>query len=342
MSDYRENWSVPSGTMEAWTGSTRPTTRTGAIAPCAAGRPVRRSLLHRRGDHRHLLPAELPRRHPAAPNVRFYPTAAAAQRAGFRACKRCRPDATPGSPRVGRRGPTSSAGRCVSSPTAWSTARASKGWPPGSGTRPSSRAGAVGPGRRRAPRAGPGPAGADRPAADRDDRRCRSPRWRSRPASQHPPVQRHHPARLRYDAVRTSRPLSGTEAGGSRRDRCRGDDGTARGAAAVRRGTRCCGSSAPRRVAASRASPARYHRTLRCRTARVWSPLDRARIASRRRPAGRSARPRHRGRAVSAAAGSGRRPGGDRRRAHRVIRPGAVGRAAARAAGTGSRSTGSR
>jgi AraC family transcriptional regulator of adaptative response / DNA-3-methyladenine glycosylase II len=31
-------------------------------------------------------------------NVRFYPTAAAAQRAGFRACKRCRPNATPGSP----------------------------------------------------------------------------------------------------------------------------------------------------------------------------------------------------------------------------------------------------
>jgi AraC family transcriptional regulator of adaptative response / DNA-3-methyladenine glycosylase II len=31
-------------------------------------------------------------------NVCFYPTAAAAQSAGFRACKRCRPDAAPGSP----------------------------------------------------------------------------------------------------------------------------------------------------------------------------------------------------------------------------------------------------
>ena len=31
-------------------------------------------------------------------NVRFYATAAAAQQAGFRACLRCRPDATPGSP----------------------------------------------------------------------------------------------------------------------------------------------------------------------------------------------------------------------------------------------------
>ena len=39
-------------------------------------------------------PAVTPRR----PNVRFYPTAAAAQVAGFRACLRCRPDAAPGSP----------------------------------------------------------------------------------------------------------------------------------------------------------------------------------------------------------------------------------------------------
>lgn len=39
-------------------------------------------------------PAITPRR----ANVRFYPTAAAAHQAGFRACKRCRPDAVPGSP----------------------------------------------------------------------------------------------------------------------------------------------------------------------------------------------------------------------------------------------------
>ncbi|MDY7089275.1 MAG: AlkA N-terminal domain-containing protein [Actinomycetota bacterium] len=39
-------------------------------------------------------PATTPKRE----NVRFYPSAAAAQRAGFRACKRCRPDAAPGSP----------------------------------------------------------------------------------------------------------------------------------------------------------------------------------------------------------------------------------------------------
>jgi AraC family transcriptional regulator, regulatory protein of adaptative response / DNA-3-methyladenine glycosylase II len=39
-----------------------------------------------------------PARTPAYKNVTFYPTAAAAQAAGFRACKRCLPDATPGSP----------------------------------------------------------------------------------------------------------------------------------------------------------------------------------------------------------------------------------------------------
>ena len=39
-------------------------------------------------------PATTPRRE----NVRFLPSAAAAQAAGFRACRRCRPDAVPGSP----------------------------------------------------------------------------------------------------------------------------------------------------------------------------------------------------------------------------------------------------
>jgi len=39
-------------------------------------------------------PASTPKR----ANVEFHPSAAAAQRAGFRACRRCRPDAAPGSP----------------------------------------------------------------------------------------------------------------------------------------------------------------------------------------------------------------------------------------------------
>jgi AraC family transcriptional regulator of adaptative response / DNA-3-methyladenine glycosylase II len=45
-------------------------------------------------------PAVTPRRQ----NVSFYPSAAAAQRAGYRACKRCRPDASPGSPEWDVRG----------------------------------------------------------------------------------------------------------------------------------------------------------------------------------------------------------------------------------------------
>lgn len=45
-------------------------------------------------------PATTPRR----ANVRFYPTAAAAQGAGFRACRRCRPDTAPGSPEWNVRG----------------------------------------------------------------------------------------------------------------------------------------------------------------------------------------------------------------------------------------------
>jgi AraC family transcriptional regulator of adaptative response / DNA-3-methyladenine glycosylase II len=44
-----------------------------------------------------------PARTPKRQNVRFYASAAAAQAAGFRACKRCRPDATPGSPEWDRR-----------------------------------------------------------------------------------------------------------------------------------------------------------------------------------------------------------------------------------------------
>jgi AraC family transcriptional regulator of adaptative response / DNA-3-methyladenine glycosylase II len=59
----------------------------------------------------HLLPAVLPGLTPKRENVTFFPSAAAAQRAGFRACKRCRPDAAPGSP-SGTCGPTWWAARC--------------------------------------------------------------------------------------------------------------------------------------------------------------------------------------------------------------------------------------
>ena len=45
-------------------------------------------------------PAVTPKRE----NVEFFPTAAAAHEHGYRACKRCRPDASPGSPEWDRRG----------------------------------------------------------------------------------------------------------------------------------------------------------------------------------------------------------------------------------------------
>jgi AraC family transcriptional regulator of adaptative response / DNA-3-methyladenine glycosylase II len=45
-------------------------------------------------------PAVMPKAH----NIEFFPTAAAAQQRGYRACKRCRPDASPGSPEWDVRG----------------------------------------------------------------------------------------------------------------------------------------------------------------------------------------------------------------------------------------------
>ncbi|MGH9133893.1 MAG: Ada metal-binding domain-containing protein, partial [Ilumatobacteraceae bacterium] len=41
---------------------------------------------------------------PKRENVEFYPSSAAAQQHGYRACKRCRPDAAPGSPEWNVRG----------------------------------------------------------------------------------------------------------------------------------------------------------------------------------------------------------------------------------------------
>lgn len=52
-----------------------------------------------------------PARTPKPANVTFYPTSAAAHEAGYRACKRCLPEATPGSPEWNLRGDT--AGRAM-------------------------------------------------------------------------------------------------------------------------------------------------------------------------------------------------------------------------------------
>jgi AraC family transcriptional regulator of adaptative response / DNA-3-methyladenine glycosylase II len=52
-----------------------------------------------------------PARTPKAANVSFYATSAAAHEAGYRACKRCLPEAAPGSPEWNLRGDT--AGRAM-------------------------------------------------------------------------------------------------------------------------------------------------------------------------------------------------------------------------------------
>ncbi len=67
--------------------------------------PLRRLVRHRRARR----PASTAGRaarpsRRSAGNVEFFPTAAAAQQRGYRACKRCRPDATPGSPEWNVRG----------------------------------------------------------------------------------------------------------------------------------------------------------------------------------------------------------------------------------------------
>ena len=60
--------------------------------------PIRRVVLRRGEQHPDLLPTELSCTAVQGPALHLLPTAAAAQRAGYRACKRCRPDASPGSP----------------------------------------------------------------------------------------------------------------------------------------------------------------------------------------------------------------------------------------------------
>ena len=131
-----------------------------------------------------------PARTPKRRNVRMFPTAAAAQAAGFRACKRCRPDATPG-PRSGTGAPTRRPG---DAPDRGRCDRSRRRAGPGAAawlqrTPSSSRARRR---RRRRPgRPGPCQARRDGPDPARDDRPADLRPSRSRPASARSPVQRH-------------------------------------------------------------------------------------------------------------------------------------------------------
>ncbi len=105
MSDSRQFWSVRAGIVE---GVSQNSTITGGVAAlddegryqAAASKDPRFDGVFFIGVTstgiycRPSCPAITPKR----ANMRFYRSAAAAQEAGFRACKRCRPDASPGSP----------------------------------------------------------------------------------------------------------------------------------------------------------------------------------------------------------------------------------------------------
>ena len=143
---------------------------------------------------------------PKGANVRFYATAAAAQLAGFRACKRCRPDAAPGSPEwetradvVGRAMRLIADGVVDREGVPGLAGRLGLQHPPG-------RAPAAGRGRRRPLGLGARPAGPTRPGADRDHRTAHGRRGLRRRFRQHPPVQRLGAGHLRSEPERLAAP----------------------------------------------------------------------------------------------------------------------------------------
>ena len=261
-------------------------------------------------------PAVMPKRH----NVEFFPTSAAAQQHGYRACKRCRPDASPGSPAWDVRGDVVAramrlvADGVVDREGVAGLARRARlqRAPP----QPGDDGGA----RRRPARHRPGPAGAHRPHPARDHRPGPARRRLRRRVRQRPPVQRHDPRGVRVDADRAASGPSGGGALAGRRRAAR-----AGGARAVRRRRpprlprRPCRARRralgrprvpPGDAPASRPRRRRPH-VGRRRTTR--SAAARARRAATRR----LARPGGRGAPGAAVARSRRRPGVRRRRPRR-------------------------
>src|SRR5579863_9937635 len=112
MSDFRQSWSVRGGIVEGVRQQRRHGRRraepgagvpalddeqryAAAVSKDARFDGVFFTAVTSTGIYcRPSCPAITPKRE----NMRFYRSAAAAQEAGFRACKRCRPDASPGSP----------------------------------------------------------------------------------------------------------------------------------------------------------------------------------------------------------------------------------------------------
>ena len=248
---------------------------------------------------RHLLPPELPGRDAQAPATS---TSSRRRRPPSSAASGPASGAGPTPRRARRTGTsaaTSSPGRCASSPTASSTARASPGlarrlaYSERHLNRADDRRA-----RRRPARHRPGPAGPHGPHAARDDRHRPPGRRVRRRLRQRPPVQRHRPRGVRDDAVGAAaaadaRPAP-APAGAVELDLA--------GARAVRRRPTCWRSSPPAPCPGVEPGTARrYHRALdlpRGHGVAVLAPagaVDR-RPAPRARPpaARRLARPRRR------------------------------------------------
>ena len=177
-----------------------------------------------------------PARTPAYGNVTFHPSAAAAQAAGFRACKRCLPDATPGSPDWDVA--ADAAGRAMRligdgvvdregvEGLAHRVGYTSRHLHPAAHRRA----------RRRAARAGPRQARADRPHPGRDHRPAARRRRLRGGLREHPAVQRDGARGLR-DVARASSAAgaAGRAASGARAAAGRADAVRRRGAARLPR-----------------------------------------------------------------------------------------------------------
>ena len=124
-----------------------------------------------------------PARTPLARNVSFFTTAAAAQAAGFRACRRCRPDAVPGSPEWDVRADVVARAMRLIADGEVERVRRPRSRRPARLLRAPAAPAARRRARRRPAGARPRAARPDRPAAHRDHRCCRWPTSPSRPAS---------------------------------------------------------------------------------------------------------------------------------------------------------------
>ena len=170
-------------------------------------RPLRRLLLRRRHLDRDLLPAELPGAAPAPPQRAPVRRPRPPRRPpGLRACKRCEPDAAPGSPAWNRRADVAGrAFRLIADGS--SIARASRAWPRAWASASASSTASWW------PRSAPGPAQlarAQRAQAARTLIESTGAELRRGRVGcglrQHPPVQRHDPGDLRAHAQRAAPP----------------------------------------------------------------------------------------------------------------------------------------